>query len=145
MKTKNLAQTIANECVAMRVRKLNRAVSNIYDEELRGHGMTVGQLNILVAVAQVGEIAPRDIGSILLLDKSTLSRSLHLMMKNDWLEATFSEAGRKQRVALTRKGEETLAIVADAWVEAQRRSKDLIGGSGLPVLFKTTKSLGKRV
>lgn len=141
MKIKALAQSIANECVAVQIRKLNRAVTNIYDEELRGHGLTVSQINILVAVAQIGEITPCEIGAHLLLDKSTLSRSLELMIKNGWLKAACSEAGRKQSVALTQKGEDLLTASADSWAKAQRRSKELIGKSGLSTLFKTTKSL----
>ncbi len=144
MKTKALAQTIAGECVAVQIRKLNRAITNIYDEELRMHGLTVGQINILVAVAQIGEITPREIGAHLLLDKSTLSRSLQLMIKNGWLTGARSEAGRKQSVALTQKGEELLTAAAESWAKAQHRAKDLIGQSSLSALFRTTKSLSPK-
>lgn len=145
MKTKALAQTIAGQCVAVQVRKLNRAVTNIYDEELRAHGLTVGQINILVAVAQFGEATPREIGANLLLEKSTLSRSLKLMIKNGWLEAACSEAGRKQSVALTKAGEKLLAAAAGSWAKAQGRAKEMIGKTNLATLFETTRSLKEKI
>ena len=44
----NVANVIASECLAVRVRLLNRAVTGIYDDALRPLGMTVSQLNVLV-------------------------------------------------------------------------------------------------
>ncbi len=145
MKTKALARTIADQCVAVQVRKLNRAVTNIYDEELRAHGLTVGQINILVAVAQSGKATPREIGANLLLEKSTLSRSLELMIKNGWLEAACSDAGRKQSVALTKAGEKLLTDASGSWAKAQKRAKEMIGKSNLTTLFETTKSLKEKI
>jgi DNA-binding MarR family transcriptional regulator len=45
---------------------------------LRPHGLTVGQINILVAVAQAGEATPREIGANCCWKKSTLSAHLEL-------------------------------------------------------------------
>ena len=47
------AEIMAGECLAVRVRTLNRAVTALYDESLRPHGLRVGQLNLLVAVARL--------------------------------------------------------------------------------------------
>ena len=52
------AELIAGECLAVRVRALNRAVTALYDEALRPLGLRVGQLNLLVAVARIGTAGP---------------------------------------------------------------------------------------
>lgn len=50
----HVADLIDGECLAVRVRLLNRTITGIYDEALRSLSMTVGQSNILVAVAELG-------------------------------------------------------------------------------------------
>ena len=52
---------IAAECLAVRLRALNRAVTALYDDALRPHGLRVGQLNLLVAVARMGTARPGDL------------------------------------------------------------------------------------
>ena len=55
----DIAECIAQECLAVRVRLLNRALTAIYDEALRPLGMTTGQLNVMVVVANRGADAER--------------------------------------------------------------------------------------
>ena len=47
-----VADLIASECLAVRVRMLNRTITGIYDQALRSLGLTIGQLNILTVVAK---------------------------------------------------------------------------------------------
>src|SRR5262245_59448709 len=70
---------IAAECLAVRLRALNRAVSALYDDALRPHGLRVGQLNLLVAVARLGPAKPGDLCRFLCMEKSTLSRDVEVM------------------------------------------------------------------
>ena len=74
-----LLDRIAGDCIAVRVRLINRVVTAIYDEALRPHGLRVSQANILVAVARKGEARPADICRLLRLEKSTLSRDVEVM------------------------------------------------------------------
>ena len=76
------------------MRTLNRAVTALYDEALRPHGLRVGQLNLLVAVARMGTARPGDLCRLLKMDKSTLSRDVEVMRRNGWLEVDDS-AGRE--------------------------------------------------
>ena len=54
-------ETIASECLAVRVRLLNRTVTNIFDEALRPLGVKVSQLNVLMVVAKRGPMSPGDV------------------------------------------------------------------------------------
>src|SRR4051812_38750770 len=49
---------IASECVAVRLRMLNRVVTSIYDDALRSLDLKVSQMNILVAAAKMGTARP---------------------------------------------------------------------------------------
>src|SRR6476469_692575 len=113
-----VAEVIAAECLAVRVRALNRAVTALYDEALRPHGLRVGQLNLLVAVARMGTARPADLCRVLCMDKSTLSRDVEVMRRNGWLEVE-SPGGRSRPLRLSPLGQALLERVAPAWRQAQ--------------------------
>ena len=75
--TKSTIDTIARTCIAVRLRLLNRVVTNLYDDALRPLGLKVSQLNILIVTAQLGLARPAQVCEILQLDASTLSRNVN--------------------------------------------------------------------
>src|ERR1700733_10159282 len=56
--TNNSIDTISRTCIAVRVRLLNRVVTNFYDDALRPLGLKVSQLNILIVTARLGLARP---------------------------------------------------------------------------------------
>ena len=54
---------IAGECIAVRMRMLNRVITNIYDDALRPLDLKVSQMNILVAAAKMGMARPLEVCS----------------------------------------------------------------------------------
>src|SRR5882757_7261259 len=77
---------MAGECIAVRLRMLNRVITNIYDTALRPLGLKVSQMNILVAAAKMGTARPLAVCEYLHLDVSTLSRNVERMKARGWLE-----------------------------------------------------------
>jgi DNA-binding MarR family transcriptional regulator len=130
------AEVIAGECLAVRVRTLNRAVSVLYDEALRPHGLRVGQLNLLVAIARMGTARPVDLCRILQMDKSTLSRDVEVMKRNGWLEVGDSADARARPLRLSAEGEALLEAVVPAWRQAQEKARNLIGDDGAEALIR---------
>ena len=116
---KAMIDQVANECVAVRLRMLNRVVTNIYDEALRPLDLKVSQMNILVAAAKMGTVRPVAICDHLHLDVSTLSRNVDRMKVRGWLEVVPDEDGRSQPFRLTEQGRELLAKAIPAWNQAQ--------------------------
>ena len=112
-------------CLAARLRLLNRAVTKLYDDALRPHGVRVSQLNILVLVAAAGPLRSVDVAAAMQLDKSTLSRDLDRMLERDWVRATAG-AGRSRPLEATDAGRKLLAAVAPAWRAAQREARKLL-------------------
>lgn len=121
------ANTVAGECVAVRLRMLNRVVTNIYDKELRPLGLKVSQMNILVAAAKMGTARPAEVCSHLHLDVSTLSRNVERMKARGWLEAVPDEDGRAQPFRLAREGQSLLRRAMPAWQQAQEKVKEILG------------------
>lgn len=124
------ADLIAGECLAVRTRLLNRTITGIYDDALRPHGLTVGQLNILVLVAKRGPLPAGDIATRLNMEKSTVSRNVRLMREHGWLEVEAGGTGRTRELALTEAGETLVEQSVPAWRNAQSQAKAVLGQRG---------------
>ena len=118
---------VAGECVAVRLRMLNRVVTNIYDDALRSLDLKVSQMNILVAAAKMGTARPAEVCEHLHLDVSTLSRNVQRMKARGWLEVVPDEDGRSQPFRLTSEGRRLLDKAVPAWSAAQQKVKTLLG------------------
>jgi DNA-binding MarR family transcriptional regulator len=134
--------TIARTCIAVRLRLLNRVVTNFYDDALRPLGLKVSQLNILIVTAKLGLARPAQVCDILQLDASTLSRNVERMRAHDWLEVVPDEDARAQPFRLTPQGKRLIEKAVPAWEEAQRQAKELLGDEGIALLDRAAKKLG---
>jgi DNA-binding MarR family transcriptional regulator len=138
-----MIDTVAGECVAVRLRMLNRVITNIYDDALRSLDLKVSQMNILVAAAKMGTVRPSEVCEYLHLDVSTLSRNVERMKARGWLEVVPDEDGRSQPFRLTPRGRELLEKAVPAWGGAQQRVKSLFGDAFVDQLNRAVKRVGK--
>jgi DNA-binding MarR family transcriptional regulator len=126
---KEACKKIARECIAVRVRLLNRVITAIYDDALRPFGLTINQLNLLVALTRMGSANATQLKRVLQTDPSTLSRNLERMRKEGWLRSVPAEDARSRRLRLTEKGSRLIQKAFPAWEEAQRRAQKVLGNS----------------
>jgi DNA-binding MarR family transcriptional regulator len=132
---------IACECLLMRVRKLDRVLTGIYDAELRPFGLKATQTNLLVLVAKAGPIRRIEIGKRLRLDPSTLTRNLKIMLTNGWIkEVADGEDGRGFPVQITAQGRNLLNQIGPAWRKAQIRTEKFLGEDGAGLLRKLAEN-----
>jgi len=118
---------IARDCLAVRLRLINRAVSRIYDQALRPFGVRVSQMNILVAITQFDQARQQDICRVLSLERSTLSRDVDRMRAKGWVESSTGDDARTNLLRLTSSGKRLLEKVVPAWDEAQQQAVALLG------------------
>lgn len=131
--------TIAQECIASRLRALNRFVTNIYDEALRPLGLKASQHNLLVAIAKMGEAKPAVLSKMFHMDASTLSRNVERMRQRGWVAASPGEDGRTVLLSLTGPGQELLQRATAGWRAAQKEITDLLGQEGVSMLHALTR------
>jgi DNA-binding MarR family transcriptional regulator len=141
-KFRRAADAIAGECVAVRLRKLNRVVTNLYDEALRPLGLKVSQLHILVVTAKLGVAQPAKVCDLFQLDTSTLSRNVERMRARGWLEVVPGADARTQSFRLTPQGRRMLERAFPAWERAQQKAEQLLGENGVALLAKIAGRMG---
>jgi DNA-binding MarR family transcriptional regulator len=116
-----LASTMQQTCVGLRVGRLQRLVGREFDQALRPLGLSISQLEVLSAFVITGtSLRPSDLASWFCIGRSTMSRNLSLMEKHGLLVTTStSPTGRSTRFGITEHGRESLAKATDAWRQAQ--------------------------
>ncbi len=133
---------IARNCIAVRLRLLNRVITNVYDDALRPLGLKVSQLNILVVTGKLALARPAEVCALLQLDTSTLSRNVERMRAKGWLEPVPGDDARTQPFRLTVKGKMLLERALPAWERAQHKAGELLGMEGVALLNNTASKLG---
>ncbi len=113
------SKTIARDCIASRLRLLNRLITSIYDTALRPHGLRISQMNLLVAVSARGTMRASELGRVLRLEKSTLSRDIERLIERGWIV-------KSPALEVTRAGQQLLAACLPAWRGAQREARKLL-------------------
>ena len=129
--------TIAEACIAMRLRMLCRVVTKVYDDALRPLGLKASQVNILVAAWKLGLASPLRVCDVLQIDPSTLSRNVERMRARGWLEVVPSNDAREQPFRLTGAGRKLLEKAVPCWEQAQAQAQQLLGAEGVALLRKT--------
>src|SRR5215207_9463619 len=138
-RTHNMIDKITGECVAVRLRMLNRVITNIYDDALRPLDLKVSQMNILVAAAKMSTVRPLEVCEYLHLDVSTLSRNVERMKARGWLKVVPDKDGRSQPFQLTPQGRKLLEQAVPAWSKAQQQVKKVLGDGVVEQLNQAMK------
>jgi DNA-binding MarR family transcriptional regulator len=142
MITEDMSQKMAKECIAMRVRRLNRVVTKIYDDSLRPLGLRTAQQTILAAISLMKTPTPTDLERRLSLEKSTVSRNVERMQRRGWVEFVPGEDGRSHHLKLTTKGAKLLRESTAQWQVAQKKVAVLLGKEGVTALSRLLSTLG---
>jgi DNA-binding MarR family transcriptional regulator len=132
---------VESECVAGRVRKLNRMVTAIYDGALASAGLKTSQFTVLVAVANRGQARPAELTKLLQLDESTLSRNVERMYAKGWLRLETGEDRRSHLIEVTEKGQALLRKCLPAWQQAQENVTKRLGAETIAALKSAIRRL----
>ena len=108
-------------CLCSALRQASRAVSRLYDEEMRGVGLRTTQHALLRRLSRTGEVRQRDLGGLTSLDETTLTRNLRPLIDAGWIAVSPGEDRREKHVRLTGDGAAKLREARPAWERAQER------------------------
>jgi DNA-binding MarR family transcriptional regulator len=129
--TRMLSKSVAAECIAYRVRLLNRVITNIYDRALKPLGLKVNQANILTMLSLADHASSADIARVLLMEKSTVSRTVDRMRKNGWISVEGHGEGSSQVISVTPQGRKLMVTAHTQWKKAQKQAAELLGKKGV--------------
>jgi DNA-binding MarR family transcriptional regulator len=106
-------------------------VTRRYDAVLRPLGLTVNQLNILATVVSQTQMQPVQLGRVLAMEKSTISRTVERMAKKGWLDIGPGQDGRSQLLKASPAGRQLLVKAAPIWETLQTEVLESLADSNL--------------
>jgi DNA-binding MarR family transcriptional regulator len=108
-------------CVCASLRRTTRAVTQLYDEALRPHGLRATQLPILVATTRRGRIPLALLAEHLGMDRTTLLRNVRPLARRNLVRVATEEGSRRSELCATEAGRALLARVHPSWKSVQAR------------------------
>jgi DNA-binding MarR family transcriptional regulator len=126
-------QDAAAMCACHKVRIAARAVTRAYDEALRPVGLRSTQFTVLVAASVAAGIPLNQLASILGLERTTLTRSLDAIEKEELIRVESID-GRTRNVILTQRGKDRLDQALPLWNQAQQNLRRKLGEQGWAIV-----------
>ena len=108
-------------CLCDALHQATRAVSRLYDEELREAGLRTTQYALLAWLRFAGEVRQRDLGKLTSLNETTLTRNLRPLIDAGWVAIRPGEDRREKLVRLTEAGAAKLREARPGWERAQKQ------------------------
>ena len=114
-------------CACANLRRSARAVTRMYNQELRATGLEQTQFTLLMALDLTGETTQGNLGKLLALDTTSLTRMLKLLTKRGWIGVKAGDDRRQRLLRLTSSGQQKLQQSQPHWERAQRRLQRGLG------------------
>jgi DNA-binding MarR family transcriptional regulator len=135
------AQAMLDRCLFQRTRAAARAVTRMYDDELRPSGLRATQANLLATVAAKGELSISALSEELGMDRTTLTRNLKPLEQRRLLAVSPEGRHRTPTVSLTPAGLAALPRIAALWEQAQTALERSLGQSGVSSVRNSSAAL----
>jgi DNA-binding MarR family transcriptional regulator len=113
----DLAACRACHCLA--ARRHARAITRLFEEKLRPHGLRATQFSVLAALALAGPRPIKALARTLGLERTSLTRTGTVLERNGWVSVGPSADARERPLRLTPAGRRKLEAAFPAWRQAQ--------------------------
>lgn len=117
--TAALPSRVALPCLCANFRRAARALTQLYDHALRPVGLRATQFTVLQALELAGEVTQGALGRQLVMDSTTLTRTLRLLSSHGWIAARRGQDRRERRLRLSPAGRRKLAQATPHWERVQ--------------------------
>jgi DNA-binding MarR family transcriptional regulator len=115
---------------------VTRAITRVYDDVLRPSGLRVTPFSILVNIARGGDgVSLAELGAVLVMDQTTLTRSLRLLEHDGMIERVSRPDARVKAMRLTAKGRRAVEAARPLCAKAPRAMLARVG----PAAWGTTR------
>jgi DNA-binding MarR family transcriptional regulator len=118
--TRPTTLTPVEVCHCMAVRQAARWISQLYDQQLAGCGLTSTQYAVLSHLQRAGPASVAQVAETMVMDRTTLTRNVAPLERDGLVKTTGAEGDRRRKVlTVTPAGTQRLAAARPLWRKAQ--------------------------
>jgi DNA-binding MarR family transcriptional regulator len=137
-------QPSGSPCLCGALRQASRAVSRLYDDELRAVGLRTTQYTLLRVLTRTGEVRQGDLSELTSLDETTLTRNLRPLVDAGLVAVRSGDDRREKLVTVTNAATAKLAEAQPAWERAQAKMQKLLPDGAWQGLLKILPEVARR-
>jgi DNA-binding MarR family transcriptional regulator len=127
-------------CTCFRLRKVTRQITQMYDQALAPLEITITQFSLLAYLFMRGEVSIGELTAEMLMDPTTLTRTLRPLERRKLLKITTARDDRRRRsVLLSEAGRATFRDAVPLW---RQGAAQMTGVLGPPSLAALNQALG---
>jgi DNA-binding MarR family transcriptional regulator len=113
----------------------------VYENALRPLGLRATQFTILQVLSLAGEVTQGQLGEMLAMDSTTLTRTLQIMGRQGWIAERRGEDRRERRLRLAKSGKTQFDRALPVWERVQSRLRRQLGEQGWKHLLEITQQV----
>lgn len=132
-------------CLCANMRRAARALTQAYEEKLRRFRLRATQFTVLQALDLAREISQRQLGEILAMDSTTLTRTLGILESHRWIGRRRGADHREWRLFLADEGRKMLKRATPAWELAQEEMRRKLGEKQWNEIMKLTREVANAI
>jgi DNA-binding MarR family transcriptional regulator len=125
-------------CMCGSFRRTSRALTQLYEDALRPLGLRATQLTVLQVLSRAGEVSQGQLGQMLAMDSTSLTRTLAIMQRHGWITQRRGSDKRERWLRLATAGEAQLQRAAPVWEKVQSRLRSQLGQQAWNSLLQLT-------
>ena len=114
-------------CSCFHLKKSARLMSQMFDYHLKPSGLKNTQFTALAATMMYAPISITDLADLMVTDRTTLTRKLKLMEKEDLIAVEPGKDSRSRNVVVTANGKKVLKQALPLWRIAQKSVLEQFG------------------
>jgi len=114
-------------CACANLRRAARLATQMYDEALRPSGLRSTQFTLLQALNIASSISQKQLGELLGLDSTTLTRTLARLRRKGWVRSQPGADRRELQIRLSASGQREFRRVLPFWTSVQKRLRRALG------------------
>jgi DNA-binding MarR family transcriptional regulator len=133
--------TAMSRCACGSLRRATRALTQLYDDMMIPSGLRVTQFSLLRMLARTGTARISELATLVLLDRTALSRTLEPLVNRGLVSIVSGDDARTREVSLTRAGKQAIRTAEPHWRRAQQRVASTLGSGCLAALVETLEAI----
>jgi MarR family transcriptional regulator, organic hydroperoxide resistance regulator len=129
-------------CLCALIRKAGRIATRNYDKFLKPSGLKVTQLSMLGNIVRNPGIAVSELGELLSMDQTTVSRNLRVLEKLGYIRIEGEMADQRlKKIQISELGVSKRNEALPLWEQAQLEMERVLGRENIEVMMKSFKKL----
>jgi len=122
---------VRDTCLCLHVQRAARALARHFDDALRPIGLTSGQFSLLMSLNRPAPPTMKDVASLLVMDRTTLTAALKPLERNGWITVAPDKDDRRvKRLSLTADGSAVLLRAVPIWKKSHGALEKKLTRSG---------------